>query len=193
LGAHFTNGTGLDQFFTHRLITISGAFQDARFVAEPVYVDPALEDEFQAGTVYLYVDAGIQDGSVGIDVQPTILGSVQGTCTRTDPNPSDSFEYLGKAICQFNYEFFDNAVLVASFSASGPVANGFSNILAITGGLGDLEGVSGEVYLEAATVDLTFSPAMAAADPSLDFLADADGYLMTAFLYTDPTRANLSR
>ena len=155
---------------------------------QTVYVDPSFPDPFQSGTVYLYSDVPIQDASEGVDVSPYFIGTVQGTCTRTDPNPFDSFEYLGKALCQFNYEFFDDAILVASFTAEGPVENGYSSLLTVIGGLGELEGVSGEVYLEAAIVDETYSPPQAVADSLLDFLEEAEGYIMNAYLYTDPTR-----
>ena len=78
---------------------------------------------------------------------------------------------------------------MASFTAEGPVENGVSSLLTVTGGLGELEGVSGEVYLEAAYIDTTYRPATAVADSNLDFLEEAEGYLMNAYLYTDPTRS----
>ena len=168
------------------IIYLVDGFIDTRQVGPPIYANPNSPNEFAAGNVNLYADTPLWslDG-IGASA---LIGLVQGTCTRTDPNPATSAAYEGHGFCTFTFEALSGSEVVASFTAEGTVQNPSdlqSSVLAIKGGLGQFEGISGEVYLDAATLDTTTTPPQALYDPSADFLADVDGYLMLAYIYSD--------
>lgn len=162
---------------------VVSAFQDSRFNDLPIVPDPVNPDEAAAGTVYLFKDAPLQNKTV-ID-ESGFLGLTQGTCTRTQNfqqpagNGTD-----GKSYCQFTYEFIDNfGTTYASFTAEG-VGQGHFASLTVTGGIGELEGVSGIVELYVAMLDFSSSPPLLLPDENAnDFLAFVDGYDMYAYLY----------
>lgn len=169
------------------IIYYINAFFDTREVGPPIYPDPSTPDEFGAGNVNLYSDAPLWDlFSIGASA---LIGLVQGTCTRTDPNDVDSLEYEGDGICSFTFEALSGSDVVASFTAEGTVKNAGDNyessILVIKGGLGQFSGISGEVYLDTAYLDFDFSPPQAIYDDQIDFLASPDGYLMYGTIYSD--------
>jgi hypothetical protein len=158
-------------------------FVDTRDVGSPIYPNPSAPDDFAAGNVNLYSDTLLWDvENVGVSA---LLGLVQGTCTRTDPNDVDSSEYEGSGVCSFTFEALFGSDVVASFTAEGTVMNGAGAQLVIKGGVGQFSGVSGEVFLETAFLDFDFSPPLAQPDPTIDFLASPDGYIMYGYINSD--------
>jgi hypothetical protein len=158
---------------------VFSAFMDTRNV-QPVYVDPQFPDEYETGTVYPYADVLLQD-PFAIDASP-LLGIVQGTCTRTNGNFTDESE--GRGFCQLTFEMLDVDTVVASFTAEGPILNDdiVDSTLTVTGGLGELHGVSGKVLLYSSFLDYTLSPPVMVPDDTVDVLAGGDGYTMYAEL-----------
>jgi hypothetical protein len=160
------------------------AFQDSRFLAPPILIGANVTDEFLPGTVILFNDAPVHhldfvDGG-------SLLGIVQGTCTRTDRSVPISFDYTGEGVCQLTYEVLEGSHVVASFIAEGAVDNTIDgSVLTVTGGLGELEGVTGIVTLQAATLNSATTPPTVMPDGTLDFLSEVDGYYMTAELYVN--------
>ena len=168
--------------------TNASTFLDARYIQDPVYVypDPVNQDQFLPGTVYLYSEAGLLDIETLNEGSPG--GAAHGKCTRTDPFPTFSEDYLGKAYCQFTIDLFDDyGTAVASFTAEGPVMNGPVSTLAITGGSGELRKVVGQVDLIPSFVDNFSFPPASTPDgfPYHDFLAEVDGYEMHMYLWVD--------
>lgn len=161
-------------------------FIDTRDLGPPIYADASAPDEYAAGNVNLYSDTMLWEvSSIGASA---LIGLVQGTCTRTDPNDVLDPAYEGRGHCSFTFEALAGTDVVASFAAEGPVMNGASGnstILAIKGGLGQFAGISGEVYLDTAFLDFSTTPPVAVYDPSIDFLASPDGYLMYGYIYSD--------
>jgi hypothetical protein len=168
------------------------AFMDTRGLAPPIYPDANEPDDFGTGNINVYTDTMLWElDAIGASA---LIGLVQGTCTRTDPNEPSSPDYEGRGWCTLTFEALIGTELgqevVASFTATGSVLNhnntNFeSSVLSITGGLGQFAGISGEIYLDTATLDLDQSPAKASYDPSIDFLNSPDGYIMFGFLYSD--------
>lgn len=159
------------------------AFQDSRESADPIVPDFTDPDEFAAGTVYLFKDAPLQN-KTAIDASG-LLGLAQGTCTRTqDPQAPGSTGMDGKSYCQFTYEFIDeDGSTYASFTAEGAGQGNFTS-LTVTGGLGELDGVSGTVDLYVAMLDFSTMPPMLIQDGDAnDLLAFVTGYDMYAYLY----------
>jgi hypothetical protein len=165
------------------------AFVDTRNIGPPIFVDTSAPNEFQPGTVYVYADVPIQ-GILFIDTS-AMIGIVQGTCTRTDPDFLDPDVFQGKGICQFTYEIFDGNVVIASFQGEGAVQNGFSSALTVTGGLGLFQGATGQVTLIPATLNSTSTEddflsvlgVVPELDESIDFLSSEDGYYMFADVF----------
>lgn len=168
------------------IIYLVEGFIDAREVGPPIYANPNSPNEFAAGNVNLYADTPLWslDG-IGASA---LIGLVQGTCTRTDPNNANTAAYEGHGVCTWTFEALSGSEVVASFTAEGTVQNPSdfqSSVLTIKGGLGQFAGISGEVYLDTAVLDTSTSPPQALFDPSADFLSDPDGYLMLAYIYSD--------
>ena len=135
---------GGDDILGGELVYLSQVFMDTRFLEEPLPVDSANPNSLAAGTVNLYIDVPLWDMNE-VDVS-SLLGIVQGTCTRTDPN-FDNDAYIGHGVCDFTFELLDGSVVIASFTTSGPVFNEATAVMPITGGIGELAGMTGEVFL----------------------------------------------
>ena len=105
------------------------AFVDTRNAGPPIFVDSSAPDQFQPGTVYVYADVPIQSFRF-VDTLP-MVGIVQGTCTRTDPDFEDAEVFEGKGVCQLTYELFDGNTVVASFQAEGTVQTGLATVLTL--------------------------------------------------------------
>ena len=168
------------------IIYLVEGFIDTRLVGPPIYANPSTPNEFAAGNVNLYADTPLWtlDG-IGASA---LIGLVQGTCTRTDPNNANSAAYEGHGFCSWTFEALSGSQVVASFTAEGTVqnpSNAQSSVLTIKGGLGQFAGISGEVYLDTAVLDTSTSPPQALYDPNADFLSEPDGYLMLAYIYSD--------
>lgn len=173
-----------DDLYVGNGLYVVSAFQDSRFNGPPIIPDPTDPDEDEAavGTVYLFKDAPIQN-KTAID-ESGLLGLTQGTCTRTQnllQPPGNDMD--GKSYCQFTYEFIDNfGTRYASFTAEGAGQGNFAS-LTVTGGLGELEGVSGNVELYVATLDFSSGmPRLVRDESANDFLAMVEGYDMYAYL-----------
>jgi hypothetical protein len=172
-----------DDLYVGDGLYLVNAFQDSRFDDPPIAPDPTNPDEAAAGTVYLFKDTPIQN-KTAID-ESGLLGFAQGSCTRTQnflQVPENDMN--GKSYCQFTYEFIDNSgTRYASFTAEGAGQGNFAS-LTVTGGLGELDGVSGIVELYVAMLDFSSSPPLLIRDESAnDFLAFVDGYDMYAYLH----------
>jgi hypothetical protein len=130
-------------------------FQDSSNLQAAVAPDPNFPDEFDAGTVYLYNDepvflvfGNIADIDVEVDEASDPFASVSGKCTRTDPNDELDDEYVGRAYCQFTYDFLDElGVSEGQLTAEGPVQIGDFAILSVTGGTNFFRKTVGQVHL----------------------------------------------
>lgn len=126
------------------------------------------------GNLWVYADLPLQ-AEFGIDVDP-LLGIVHGTCEST-------FENLN-GYCSFTYEFFDGGPeVIASMTVSGATEPFGPSILTVSGGTGELVGVSGEVSLSPVSLDIAFVPPVLTTDDSTLFLGSPIGYYMEAVIY----------
>ena len=156
--------------------------------AEVVYADPESPDEMTIGNRYILQDLAVYDPEF---IQASaMLGIVQGTCTRTEGNfdsPRD-----GTGVCSVTVEMLEHDTVVASFTATGSLLqdDNIDSELTITGGLGDLTGVTGKVIVKTASLDYAEVPPKMYLDSDLDvlFAVGGDGYEMYAELtvLTDP-------
>ena len=151
------------------------AFQDLRASSsEPIYVTPENPDPLSTGNLWLYTNVPIQEPA-GIGVS-ALLGQVHGTCQST-------FQNLN-GFCSFTYEFFDGGPeVVASMTVEGATEPFGASILTVSGGDGELAGVSGEVQLYPVTLDDTFVPPLLTEDDTTLFLGNPVGYMMEAVVY----------
>lgn len=130
------------------------AFQDSRMIQPPVLSGQSF---LSPGTQYLFVNEPLYE--VVFDIPPNMnsnravylvnernrIATVSGECIRTDPK----VEYVGKAYCQFDYNFIDShGNIEASLTASGPISKGDIDTLSITGGSGIFRRTVGTVILE---------------------------------------------
>ena len=169
-----------DVSYSGERVYVLEGFLDKRHVGDPIYVNSNAPDNLDPGNVHIFVDAPLHDYT-GVDYKP-LIGLAQGSCTRTDSE--------GMGVCQFTFEMMESSTVVASFTAEGPVRGDINgDTLIVTGGLGELDDVSGEITLWTATLDETISPPNVLAPvEGLDFLNDGDGYYMLAqlSLFYDP-------
>ena len=189
----FSDEDAEEAAFVGELMYTIEAFMDTRGLPTPsVYADGSDPNPIGAGNVNIYTDTLLWElDAIGASA---LIGLVQGTCTRTDVNDDgSSIEYEGRGWCSLTFEALigtdQGQEVVASFTAEGSVSNhnstDVSTILAITGGLGQFAGISGEIYLDTATLNSDVSPPEAVYDPTIDFLSQHDGYIMFGFLYSD--------
>ena len=128
-------------------------FQFNELVVDFIPVDPDAPDELEAGTVYLYdgevLFAGADDNTYDLFDEDTVLGLLDGKCTRIDPEDAFSSDFEGKAYCQFTWSFADADLegVAGQFTAEGPVQIGDEATLAITGGNGPFRTIVGSVLL----------------------------------------------
>jgi hypothetical protein len=163
-----------DTFGAEEVLYVS-AFQDLRTSSPtPIYVTPDAPDPAATGNLWVYAEAPLQS-EFGIGVE-ALLGQVHGTCQST-------FQNLN-GFCSFTYEFFDGGPeVVASMTVEGATQPYGPTILTVSGGDGELAGVSGEVQLTPVTLDDTFVPPLLTTDDSTLFLGNPVGYLMEAVVY----------
>jgi hypothetical protein len=162
-------------------------FQDSSNLQAAVVPDPNFPDEFDAGTVYLYNDEPVFSVSGNIDdIEKIVDGtdqfaSVRGKCTRTDPNDELNDEYVGRAYCQFTYDFIDEFdVNVGQLTAEGPVQIGDFAILSITGGTNFFRKTVGQVHL--------FPSDTGSNNAAIEFLPELDlpaSYFMEAYVFLE--------
>lgn len=162
-------------------------FIDVRNVDPPIFADPSDPNTFAAGNVQLYVDTPMWEID-GVEAS-ALIGLVQGTCTRTDPADEGDVDYEGSGVCSLTFEAIVGDEIVASFTAEGRVINpdnslGRQSILTIKGGLGEFAGVSGEIILQPATLDVDSTPPFPSLDDSLDFFNVMDGYIFEGVLFS---------
>lgn len=183
------NGSDAGRWEGELVYTIE-AFMDTRGLPPPIVADPS--SEFETGNVNIYTDTMLWElDAIGASA---LIGLVQGTCVRTDVNPMSTPAYEGRGWCTLTFEALigtdQGQEVVASFSAEGTVLNHNNtefetSVLTITGGLGQFNGISGEIYLDTAVLNTDVIPPKAVYDPEIDFLSSPDGYIVFGFLYSD--------
>eukprot|EP00934_Nitzschia_sp_Nitz4_P005525 Nitzschia sp. Nitz4//scaffold71_size96697//68749//69978//NITZ4_004703-RA/size96697-augustus-gene-0.147-mRNA-1//1//CDS//3329557271//5515//frame0 len=153
--------------------------------------DFVLPDEFDVGTKYIWnneplfaVGTNSTNSTSGRYVEETDqFATVSGKCTRTDPHDElDEDNYVGRAYCQFEYDFFD-VLGVIQLNAEGPVRIGETGVLAVTGGTSIYRRTVGEIRLT--PVDPEF---LVSSPPDLEASFEQDlpaSYFVEAYLYID--------
>lgn len=170
------------------------AFQDARMV-QPAILTTPLASDLDAGTEYVFANeplfnvqldspkSHVASGTEGYYVDESdMIGTVSGTCTRTDPNTGNEM-YVGRAYCQYSYHFLDEFGNVeAGLIAEGVVQIGDYSTLSITGGSGIFRGTVGTIILESGSISDGRNPTFVP-DPELDL---PSSYLVNMFVFMDP-------
>jgi hypothetical protein len=150
--------------------------------------------EFQAGTQYMYSNeplynvlldspgSHVSSSSDGYLVDESeLIGTVSGTCTRTDPNEGNDL-YVGRGYCQYEYQFLDElGNIEASLIAEGIVQIGDYSTLSITGGTGVFRRTAGTVILETGSIN-SDTPPVFIPDPLLDL---PSSYIVNMFVFLD--------